>query len=107
VAIENNEVRRIKNFKVFLTTAAWSAFAYIWLYLVLVIFSPNQVTLWEAVITFLSFPVLVVNSYMAEKNFFLPSKTHEAVGEEFQSLKDMCKRTNFYASNMIQQIKFN
>ena len=87
VAIEGNEIRRIKNFKVFLTTAAWSVFAYLWLYIVLVVISPNEVTLWEAVITFLSFPVLVVNSYMAEKNFFFASKVHE----EVQNLSDMCK----------------
>ena len=87
VAIEGQEIRRIKNFKVFLNTAAWSVFAYLWLFIVLVVFSPNEVTLWEAVITFLSFPVLVVTSYMAEKNFFLPSKMEE----EVQNLSDMCK----------------
>lgn len=85
VAIEGQEIRRIKNFKVFLNTAAWSVFAYLWLFIVLVVFSPNEVTLWEAVITFLSFPVLVVTSYMAEKNFFLPSKLEE----EVQNLSDM------------------
>ena len=75
---------------VFLTTAAWSAFAYIWLYIILVIFTPNVVTLWEAVITLLSFPVLVANSYMAEKNFFIPSRKEE----EMQQLSDMGERTS-------------
>lgn len=88
VAIEGNEIRRIKNYKVFLTTAAWSAFAYIWMFIVLVVITPNQVTVWEAVITFLSFPVLVVNSYMAEKNFFIKTKEKE-VEEEF-NLSKMC-----------------
>ena len=45
VSIEGSEIRRIKAFKVFLTTAAWSVFAYIWLYIVLVLITPNEITL--------------------------------------------------------------
>ena len=86
VAIEGNEIRRIKNFKVFLVTAGWSVFAYLWLYITLVKFTPDEVTVWEAVITFLSFPVLVVTSYMAEKNFFMKVNASD---EEVQSLSDM------------------
>jgi solute carrier family 8 (sodium/calcium exchanger) len=88
VAIDSPGVRRIKNFKVFLTTAAYASFAYIWLFLVLVVITPNQVTLWEAIVTLLCFPLLVVNSYMAEKNFFL--KTSD-VEEEVKQLVDLCK----------------
>lgn len=90
IAIEGGEVRRIKNYKVFVTTALYSTFAYIWLYIVLVIISPDEVTLWEAVITFLAFPILVVNSYMAEKNFFFASREKEF--EEEVNLSKMCKR---------------
>ena len=74
---------------VFLTTTAWSIFAYVRLFLILVVISPNEVTLWEAVITFLCFPVLVINSYMAEKNFFLKSK-EISDEEEAHTLKTMC-----------------
>ena len=90
VSIEKGEIRRIKNFKVFLTTAAYSIFAYIWLYIVLVLITPNEVTVWEAVITFLSFPFLVLQSFMTEKNFFLKSKK-EDVDEEHQKLSQMSK----------------
>lgn len=88
LAIGNGEVRRIKNFNVFLVTAAWSVFAYLWLYITLVLITPDEVTLWEAIVTFLSFPLLVLTSYMAEKNFFM--KTSET-GEDTISLSDMCK----------------
>ena len=87
VSIEGSEIRRIKNFKVFLTTAGWSVFAYLWLFIVLVVISPNVVDLWEAVITLLSFPVLVLHSYMAEKNFFLSSAKEEE--DEGQNLSEM------------------
>lgn len=87
VSIDLGEIRRIKNFTVFLTTTCYSVFAYIWLFLVLVVISPNEVTLWEAVITFLCFPLLVINAYMAEKNFFIGSKNeHE---EMMYNLSDM------------------
>ena len=72
---------------VFMTTAAWASFAYIWLYIVLVVITPNEVTLWEAIVTFLCFPILVVNSYMAEKNFFLKTSIVE---EEVNQLFDLC-----------------
>jgi solute carrier family 8 (sodium/calcium exchanger) len=72
---------------VFLTTAAWSVFAYLWLFIVLVVISPNVVDLWEAVITLLSFPVLVLHSYMAEKNFFMKVKAENE--DEGQNLSEM------------------
>ena len=74
---------------VFLTTTAWSVFAYLWMYIVLVVFTPDEVTIWEAVITLLSFPVLVVNSYMAEMNFFLKPPKEEL--DEVLNLSEMCK----------------
>jgi hypothetical protein len=62
------------------------------MYLVLVIFSPDEVTIWEAIITLLSFPVLVVNSYMAEMNFFLKPSKEDL--DEVLNLSEMCKITN-------------
>ena len=77
----------------FLTTTVYSIFAYIWLFIVLVLITPNEVTLWEAVITLLCFPLLVCNAYMAEKNFFLKSDAAEVTF----NLSEMCKwRKIFY-----------
>lgn len=93
IAIEPGKVSRIKNFKVFLTTTVYSIFAYLWLYVVLVLISPNEVTIWEAFVTLLAFPVLVMNSYMAEKNFFMKKSKKEQATEdeekEFNELNDM------------------
>jgi hypothetical protein len=57
------------------------------LFLVLVVFSPDEITLWEAVITLMSFPILVMNSYMAEKNFFLKVQEEDV---EHLDLEQMC-----------------
>lgn len=65
--IPNGETRKIKHFRVFLITATWSVFAYVWLYLILCYFSPGQVEIWEAFLTFLFFPGTVLTAYIAER----------------------------------------
>jgi solute carrier family 8 (sodium/calcium exchanger) len=66
--------KRIEAFKVFLVTTFFSVFAYVWLFLVLSVISPNVVDLWEAILTLLFFIVLIVLAYAAEKNFFINFK---------------------------------
>ena len=58
--VPDGETRKVKHLRVFFITAAWSIFAYIWLYLILCFFSPGVVELWEAVLTLLFFPICVV-----------------------------------------------
>uniref|UniRef100_A0A3Q3L3G6 Solute carrier family 8 member 4a n=1 Tax=Labrus bergylta TaxID=56723 RepID=A0A3Q3L3G6_9LABR len=65
--VPENEVRRIKHLRVFFVTAAWSIFAYIWLYLILSVFSPGEVELWEAILTFFFFPVCVLQAWIADR----------------------------------------
>jgi len=59
---------------VFFVTTASSIFAYIWLVLILTRFTPGIVDLWEAVVTFAFFPVLVVTAYMTDKGCFRRAK---------------------------------
>uniref|UniRef100_A0A914QE82 Calx-beta domain-containing protein n=1 Tax=Panagrolaimus davidi TaxID=227884 RepID=A0A914QE82_9BILA len=78
------EIRRIYRYDVFWVTVIWSSFAYVWLYLILAVFSPNVVELvrakhtydkknfsqllsqvWEGVLTFLFFPLTVMSAYFA------------------------------------------
>ncbi|XP_061816388.2 sodium/calcium exchanger 1-like isoform X1 [Nerophis lumbriciformis] len=65
--VPDGETRKIKHLRVFFVTAAWSIFAYIWLYLILSVFSPGEVELWEAVLTFLFFPLCVVQAWVADR----------------------------------------
>ena len=39
--IPSNEIRRIDRIDVFWITVFWSTMAYVWLYLILCVFSPN------------------------------------------------------------------
>ncbi|KAK6291723.1 hypothetical protein J4Q44_G00375080 [Coregonus suidteri] len=65
--VPDGETRKIKHLRVFFVTAAWSVFAYIWLYLILCVFSPGEVEVWEAVVTFLFFPLCVVQAWVADR----------------------------------------
>ncbi|XP_032341564.1 sodium/calcium exchanger 2 [Camelus ferus] len=65
--IPAGESRKIKHLRVFFVTASWSIFAYVWLYLILAVFSPGVVQVWEALLTLVFFPVCVVFAWMADK----------------------------------------
>lgn len=71
VVIPKGEVRRIKHLRVFFVTATWSIFAYIWLYLILAVFSPGVVAVWEGLITFLCFPVVVWMAFVADRRMLV------------------------------------
>merc|ERR1719471_1857119 len=68
--IPDDEVRKIKHLRVFLVTATWSVFAYIWLYVILGPISYGIVEPWEAILTFLFFPATVWTAYVAERRLF-------------------------------------
>ncbi|XP_043934502.1 sodium/calcium exchanger 2 isoform X2 [Protopterus annectens] len=65
--IPNGEVKKIKHLRVFFVTSTWSIFAYIWLYLILAVFSPNVVQVWEGILTFMFFPVCVILAWIADR----------------------------------------
>ena len=69
MAVPAHEVRRIKAIKVFGVTATFCILAYIWLYVALSVSSPEIMDIWEAVLTFLLFPILVIIAYIADKEY--------------------------------------
>ena len=62
-----DEPKKINDLGVFATTAIFSLFAYIWLYVCLDINSPNEVTTTEAWLTLIYFFVLVILAFIADK----------------------------------------
>lgn len=69
--IPDGEVRKIKHLRVFLVTALWSVFAYVWLYLILAVISPSVVDVWEGLVTFLFFPATVLTAYIADRRLLM------------------------------------
>ncbi|XP_075718863.1 sodium/calcium exchanger 1 isoform X1 [Rhinoderma darwinii] len=65
--VPDGETRRIKHLRVFFVTAAWSIFAYTWLYMILSVFSPGIVEVWESLLTFFFFPICVMFAWVADR----------------------------------------
>lgn len=61
------ETRKFQDLKVFLTTATSSVFAYVWMAIVLLGWTPDEVTLEEALITFGCFPLLLFVAWRVAK----------------------------------------
>jgi solute carrier family 8 (sodium/calcium exchanger) len=65
-AIPEGEERRIKDISVFAVTATFSIFAYLWLIVILVYWSPDEVTPIEGLLTIALLPILVWLAYLAD-----------------------------------------
>ena len=81
VSIPSGQSKRIKSIKVFGVTSFFSVFAYIWLYIVLQVSSPNEVELWEALVTFFLFVVLLLLAYAADRQFCMKKIEPESGGQ--------------------------
>ncbi len=68
--IPAGEVRRVKHLSVFFVTATASVFAYLWLYFILSISTEGVVDFWEAFLTFLFFPIIVVTAWVVDIKVF-------------------------------------
>ena len=63
----NPETKKIDDTGVFAITAIFSVFAYLWLFICLSVWTPDEITLVEAVLTFGFFFVLIVLAFAADK----------------------------------------
>ncbi|CAH8453604.1 unnamed protein product [Schistosoma mattheei] len=70
IVVPDGQVRRIKHLSVFFITSSWSLFAYLWMYLIIAVFTPGVVEVWEALLTFIFFPVIVICAYLADTKIF-------------------------------------
>ncbi|XP_016151083.1 sodium/calcium exchanger 3 isoform X2 [Sinocyclocheilus grahami] len=75
--IPEGEVRKVKHLRVFFVTAAWSMFAYIWLYMILAVFSPNVVQVWEGLLTLAFFPICVILAWVADRRLLFYKFMHK------------------------------
>ncbi len=75
--VPEGEVRKVKHLRVFFVTAAWSMFAYIWLYMILAVFSPNVVQVWEGLLTLAFFPICVILAWVADRRLLFYKFMHK------------------------------
>lgn len=84
LSIPDGSVKRIEQYGVFAITASASLIAYLWMYIVLSVISPDEIELWEAGITLLAFPTLVFFAYVQD----IRGTSSHSKQEELQELKE-------------------
>ncbi|RYR71676.1 hypothetical protein Ahy_A02g005900 isoform A [Arachis hypogaea] len=63
------ELKKIADIGVWLVELFWSFWAYIWLYIILKVWTPDVVTLWEALLTVLQYGLLLTHAYAQDKRW--------------------------------------
>ncbi|XP_051118901.1 magnesium/proton exchanger [Andrographis paniculata] len=63
------ELKKIADIGVWLVELFWSFWAYIWLYIILEVWTPHVVTLWEALLTVLQYGLLLLHAYAQDKRW--------------------------------------
>jgi len=63
-------VKRVEEIVVLYITAFASVWAYLWLYLIVEVISPGICEIWEAVVTCLFFPLMLLFAYFADRGWF-------------------------------------
>ena len=69
VAIPAGEVRTIRSMGVFVTTAIWSIWAYLWLFIILIVWTPDIITIVEAALTIGFLVILIIQAYAVDVYF--------------------------------------
>ncbi|KAL4241060.1 hypothetical protein ACF0H5_001838 [Mactra antiquata] len=69
VSIPKGETRILENLRVYSVTTIFSLLSYVWMVLVLIVITPEVVDLWEAILTFLFFPILILTSFFVDKMY--------------------------------------
>lgn len=90
------EVKRVSDIGVFLMTAFFSVFAYVWLLIVVQIWTPDEVTIAEGSITLACFPLLAILAYFQDNNWFKKKKKPQGKGAaESEKEEELPERRNF------------
>eukprot|EP00261_Vitis_vinifera_P035381 XP_019076624.1 PREDICTED: magnesium/proton exchanger isoform X2 [Vitis vinifera] len=63
------ELKKISDVGVWLVELFWSFWAYVWLYIILEVWTPNVITIWEALLTVLQFGLLLIHAYAQDKQW--------------------------------------
>ncbi|KAL5561448.1 hypothetical protein UlMin_031195 [Ulmus minor] len=63
------ELKKISDIGVWLVELFWSFWAYIWLYIILEVWTPNVITVWEALLTVLQYGLLLMHAYAQDKRW--------------------------------------
>ena len=89
-----DEIKKIDDVLVFAITSAFSIFAYIWMFFVLTVWTPEYITIPEAFLTLIFLGFLIVFAYWADRYHnkkvkqLMKEKTAEATAEELLEIEN-------------------
>ncbi|KAK9733696.1 hypothetical protein RND81_04G085200 [Saponaria officinalis] len=63
------QVKKISDIGVWLVELFWSFWAYVWLYIILEVWTPDEITLLESSLTVLQFGLLLIHAYAQDKRW--------------------------------------
>lgn len=66
---KKGSVKKIFDLGVWVVELAWSFWAYIWLYIILLVWTPEVITPWEASLTVVQFFLLILHSYAQDQEW--------------------------------------
>lgn len=101
------ELKKISDLGVWLVELFWSFWAYIWLYIILEVWTPTVVTLWESLLTVLQFGLLLVHAYAQDKRWpycSIPLARTERPEEWVPEEVALCKTDGFDNCSEIVQV---
>jgi solute carrier family 8 (sodium/calcium exchanger) len=113
-AFPGGDSRTIASIDVFMLTATFSLAAYFWMYLVLKQISPDRVQLWEAVVTLLLLPLMIVCAFIADKGWYKKClrrrKDEDALQHDIQNLRswmtsEFSRHPSFNKNNISKMVE--
>lgn len=103
ISVPTGTLKRIDDMGVFLTTAVFCIFAYVWLYIVLAVWSKDYIELAEAILTLVFFILLVILAFAADKyNAYKKKKLEKEVMGDTLKRKTL-SQADFYRIIGVQQ----
>jgi len=100
-AIPAPKVRKVDQTDVFACTAFLSVFAYVWLVFIIQIHTKDVVDEWEAAVTLLFFPMLILIAYIADKGYIRKLfRTSHVDEQKKEAEKEMKKLQEKYGKRL-------
>ena len=97
ISVPTGTVKRIDDMGVFITTAVFCCFAYLWLYICLAVWSPDYIELAEAIMTILFFVILVILAFAMDKyNSYKRKKIEESKTASDAQKRKTLSKDDFY-----------
>eukprot|EP00249_Psilotum_nudum_P011564 c23245_g1_i1 orf=568-2034(-) len=69
IIIPQGAVKKVMNLSVWIVELIWSLWAYIWLYIIVQVWTPEVITTWEASMTVLQFFLLLLHAYAQDQEW--------------------------------------